>query len=61
MKKLKEGKLDRKWFWSIIIVIWVLAAVLFLVGNNPRTPISNSRLLALTVLLAFYLAAIVMR
>ena len=61
MKKLKEGKLDRKWFWCIIVVTWVLMTVLFLVGTRPRAPISNGRLLAISVLFIIYLAAIVMR
>lgn len=61
MKKLKEGKLDRKWFWCIIIVMWVVIAALLLVRTNSRAPISDGRLLALTGLLVLYLAAIVMR
>ena len=61
MKKLKEGKLDRKWFWCTIIVIWVLMTMVFLVGTTPEKAISNGRLCILMVLFVFYMAAIVMR
>lgn len=61
MKKLKEGKLGRKWFWCAIIVIWALMAVVFLVGTTPGKAISNGRLCIIMVLFVFYMAAIVMR
>lgn len=61
MTKLKEGKLDRKWFWCVIIAVWVLMYILFMVGRSPEESISSGRLCGLMVLFVIYIAAIVMR
>lgn len=61
MEKVKSGKLNRKWFWILMIVIWGIEIALLLVGRNPRQAISFERCVALLAVFVAYIAAIIMR
>ncbi|MGN0351033.1 MAG: DUF805 domain-containing protein [Roseburia sp.] len=62
MDRIKNGKLSRKAFWIIIIVIWGIEIALALVGYDyEHEALPTWRLIAIAVTLVFYLVAIILR
>lgn len=61
MKKLLKGKLDQGGFWISFIIIWGVEIALLMAGRDTSEPIESWRLVALLVVLVFYLAVIALR